>query len=128
MPESEGFVFKKKQADTRPKTERSVRPAAVQRDINRDLGLVGVAGHYLWTYLSSRRLYIYVTTGYSSDDRFCAMYCMIMLVGFVFLPRELMLLIGLFTAAIGPSLVLFILGIAGGSIACMAFSLCTQWQ
>eukprot|EP00291_Cryptomonas_curvata_P027303 CAMPEP_0172162414 /NCGR_PEP_ID=MMETSP1050-20130122/6657_1 /TAXON_ID=233186 /ORGANISM="Cryptomonas curvata, Strain CCAP979/52" /LENGTH=246 /DNA_ID=CAMNT_0012832399 /DNA_START=111 /DNA_END=847 /DNA_ORIENTATION=+ len=106
------------------------RSAAIKEEVKNELGLVGEAGHYLWTYLSSRWLYIWVTTGYSFDEKltiYCVsilcnvLYCLTMLIGFIFLPRDLMLLIGLFTATIGPSLVLFILGTIAISILFMAF-------
>jgi hypothetical protein len=127
--------FRKKKADNQTppivtKSSKHPRPAVIPHDIRGDLGLVGEAGHYLWTYIASCRLYIWAITGYSMDEKltvYCVsilcniLYCLIVLVGFYFLPRDFMLVVGLFTSTIGPSLVLFVLGFIVLSIAFMAF-------
>lgn len=129
LPESDAF-FKRKKVD--PQTiytvnSKSPKPSIAQPG---ELGLVGDAGHYLWTYISSCRLYVWALTGYSLDEKLTVygvsilcnvLYCLLVLIGFYFLPRDFMLLVGLFTCTIGPSLVLFVLGFMALSIAFMAF-------
>lgn len=52
--------------------------------------------------------------------------CILVFLGFVYIPRNVMLMIGLLTAAIGPALVLVLLGVVGAVALCMAFyPICT---
>ena len=54
------------------------------------------------------------------------LYCVLVFMGFIYIPRNVMLVIGLFTAAIGPALVLVLLGALGAACICMAFyPMCT---
>ena len=52
--------------------------------------------------------------------------CVFVFLGFIYVPRNVMLAIGLLTAAVGPALVLVLLGVVGAVALCMAFyPMCT---
>ena len=138
LPESEAFFnwkkikafFRKKSVDSEPKAKKPTQHDAFIWLKKSNLGLVGDAGHYLWTHIESSKLYIWAFTGYSLDEKLTVyfvsilcnvLYCCLVLIGFYFLPRDFMLVVGLLTCTVGPSLVLFVLGLIGLSVALMAF-------
>jgi len=111
-------------ARTKPKKQ-----AAEEKQVPEDLGLVQIAGTYLWDYIKPYRLSIRLLTGYHLDKYSTVwtlsvvcnvIYCLLMLAGFLVVPRNVMLFVGLFTATIGPALVLVILGTLSVALACMA--------
>jgi hypothetical protein len=58
-------------------------------------------------------------TGLLTCVRTCVWVYVCVCAGFMYVPRNVMLLIGLLTCAIGPALVLVVLGCFAGALLCM---------